>query len=120
MRVRFDTRQINRLHDDIEAAADTIIPRTQNVIMKTGYDTVTAAQVRCPVRSGHLKSTIGVDIDMDGLGFEVGATAEYAGYVEFGTTKMAPQPYLMPAFNQRVGIANRAFGALVDPLRRRR
>lgn len=120
MRVSFDTRQIERLDRDIETAADTIGARVQQVIMRTGYDTVAAAQARCPVRTGHLRSTIGVDISPDGLGFEVGATARYAGYVEFGTTRMAPQPYLMPAFNQRVGIATRQLGALVDPLRRRR
>lgn len=118
--IEIDGSEIERLHDDIAGAADTIIPRTQNVIMKTGYDTVTAAQARCPVRTGHLRSTIGVEIDVDGLGFEASARASYSGYVEFGTTHMAPQPFLIPAFNQRVGLATRAFDLLADPLRPRR
>lgn len=30
----------------------------------------------------------------------IGNTAEYAGYVEKGTRKMAAQPYLLPAVNE--------------------
>ena len=33
----------------------------------------------------------------------VGTNCEYAGYVEFGTYKMAAQPYLIPALLNNVG-----------------
>lgn len=32
-----------------------------------------------PVKTGYLRSTIYVEYDNDGLGYEVGATADYAG-----------------------------------------
>lgn len=31
---------------------------------------------------------------------QVGTNVEYAAYQEFGTSKMAPQPYLMPALRE--------------------
>lgn len=47
-----------------------------------------------PVRTGFLQSTISADTD--GYLCEAEATAEYAQYVEYGTWKMAAQPYFEP------------------------
>ncbi|MFI6296856.1 HK97-gp10 family putative phage morphogenesis protein [Nonomuraea sp. NPDC050790] len=96
----FDFSEIARL----EVAIDKAVPRTQSMVKaavkKTGFDTVAGAQTLAPVDTGNLKNSIGVDFDPDGYGFEAGATASYAGYVEHGTSKMAPKPYLGPAFDR--------------------
>jgi HK97 gp10 family phage protein len=48
-----------------------------------------------PVDTGELRDSIDYNVEADGsLNFE--ATAEYAGYVEFGTSKMSAQPFFMP------------------------
>lgn len=50
-----------------------------------------------PVRTGYLRSTI--DAETDGWMYAYAeATADYAQYVEYGTTYMDAQPYFTPAF----------------------
>lgn len=48
-----------------------------------------------PVDTGYLQSTIWAETD--GFFCEASADAEYAQYVEYGTWKMAAQPYFQPA-----------------------
>lgn len=51
------------------------------------------------VRTGRLRSSISwrVLADGEGLYAEVGSAVEYAAFVELGTERMAPRPYLVPA-----------------------
>lgn len=48
---------------------------------------------------GRLRSSLTWELatDADGLMAVVGTDVEYAPYVELGTSKMAAQPYLLPA-----------------------
>lgn len=50
-------------------------------------------------RGGRLRSSITNEIgtDPDGLVAVIGTNVEYAPYVELGTSKMAAQPFLLPA-----------------------
>ncbi len=51
------------------------------------------------VRTGRLRSSIGwvLTVDQDGLVGIVGSNVEYAGFVERGTNRAPPYPYLRPA-----------------------
>jgi len=51
------------------------------------------------VRTGRLRSSITWQVFADGEGLyaDIGSNVEYAGYVELGTERMAPRPYLRPA-----------------------
>jgi HK97 gp10 family phage protein len=49
------------------------------------------------VRTGYLQSTIYYRVS--GMVLEFGATADYASYNEFGTWRMAPQPFIRPALD---------------------
>lgn len=49
----------------------------------------------CPIDTGELISSI--DGFTDGESIEVSADADYAQYVEYGTSKMEAQPYFRPA-----------------------
>ncbi|OLT24415.1 hypothetical protein BJF79_13820 [Actinomadura sp. CNU-125] len=114
MNARFtDLSQVEALIQSLDDAADTIDARAGAVVRKVGFDTVRGAQAICPVDTGHLRSSIGVDFDPDGLGFEAGPTANYAHFVEFGTSRMSPQPYLLPVFDQQADLAVTAFGQIV-------
>jgi HK97 gp10 family phage protein len=86
-------------------------------IIKIGGDTAYAdAKARAPRRTGHLISTVYVRYDNDGLGFELGATADYAPYVEDGTAHMAPQPFIRPAFEQSVQVSEFAINVMLARL----
>ena len=58
-----------------------------------------AAKHLCPVDTGRLRSSITNEIGQadQGLVAAVGTDVEYAPYVELGTSKMAAQPFLLPA-----------------------
>jgi HK97 gp10 family phage protein len=56
----------------------------------------------CPVDTGLLASSIESFVgfsEMGRLEVMVGSSVRYAGFVEFGTSKMAAQPYLRPALD---------------------
>jgi HK97 gp10 family phage protein len=103
---------LNRLEMDLGRASLEVIARTATVVRKTGMDVVRDAQLLCPVDTGNLRSSISVDYDADRLGFEAGPTASYGGFVERGTSRMAPHAYLGPAFDRNVPAAVAALGLL--------
>lgn len=61
-----------------------------------GAETV-AEQARsvCPVDTGALRDSI--TVTQNGAAAEISANTDYAAFVEFGTSKMAAQPYLVPS-----------------------
>lgn len=67
------------------------------------------AQANCPVDTGFLQSTGFMQVN--GNDIEIGFGAEYASYVEFGTYKMAAQPFLRPALDNAEAAA---LSAIVD------
>ena len=66
----------------------------------------------CPVDTGELISSI--DGSTDGESVEVYADADYAQYVEYGTSKMEAQPYFRPALASAIEIAKRDWQEAVD------
>ena len=53
------------------------------------------ARALCPVDTGYLRSTIKAEVR--GNTAVISASAPYAAYVELGTLKQSPQPFLLPA-----------------------
>lgn len=66
----------------------------------------------CPVDTGELISSI--DGFTNGESVEVYADADYAQYVEYGTSKMEAQPYFRPAIAAAFSTAKRAWQEAVD------
>ncbi len=79
------------------AAPARILEVAFNVLDQGGSDIESMAKQLVHVRTGYLQSTIYHKVE--GLSLEVGATADYAGFQEFGTRRMAANPYLRPAFD---------------------
>jgi len=81
---KYQFRKMNQIEDELRIGAFKIEGLAK--------DTVAVA-------SGRLKSSITTD-DSDAavLIIRVGTNVKYAPYVEFGTKRMAAQPYLYPAF----------------------
>lgn len=55
------------------------------------------AKRACPVDTGRLRNSITHIVDEGGKCAVIGTNVEYAPYVELGTTRQRPQPYLKPA-----------------------
>jgi HK97 gp10 family phage protein len=96
--VRIDLSRIHQLADDLRTAGDTMPAKAARVVEAGGHRVLARMQVNTPVDTGHLKASESVDIE--GLKFEAGPTADYGEYVELGTSRMAPEPYAGPAFDQ--------------------
>lgn len=94
---------------DLAAAGPKAEALAAAVVIKSLADIEGDAKNIVPVDTGNLKNSIGRDITADtfagsggAFGGEVGPTASYGAYVEYGTSRMAPQPYMGPAFTRRV------------------
>lgn len=79
--------------------ADNIGVRMGVATQKTVQDTVNQARALAPVDTGNLRAGIqgSTEIGATHVVGEVSASAEYATYVEHGTSRMAPQPFMRPA-----------------------
>jgi HK97 gp10 family phage protein len=55
------------------------------------------AWTHVPVRTGFLQSTIYYTVTVEDLTIELGATAPYGVYVEYGTRYMGPRPFIRAA-----------------------
>lgn len=62
---------------------------------------------------GDTASSINTTIKDNGLTAEVGPTTEYAPYVEYGTRKMEPEPFVGPAFEVQKKIFEKDLDKLV-------
>lgn len=72
---------------------------TEDQLVKVGLQVQSKARSLCPVDTGRLRSSIIMTKGRDGQGFyvEIGTNVSYAAFVEFGTSRAAAQPYLLPA-----------------------
>lgn len=68
-------------------------------IRAIGNKIVARARQLAPVRTGQLRASINAEAQGE-TRFVIGASAPYATYVEYGTSKMAAQPYLRPAIEE--------------------
>lgn len=82
---------------------DKILKRVEtistNALQITGKEMKADAKLRCPVITGFLKSTIFAKL-IEPLRLHMGATADYAIYVELGTHKTPARPFIRPSFDK--------------------
>ena len=76
----------------LEALAAQIEERVGEAVAAGAEAVAENARSVCPVDTGALRDSISVS-----LGAEISANTDYAAYVEFGTSRMAAQPYLVPS-----------------------
>lgn len=72
-------------------------PRQANIAVRATLASIAAdAKIAAPVDTGFLRASITTEMQSPTEG-EVGPEANYGIYLELGTFRMAPKPYLMPA-----------------------
>lgn len=87
-----------KLKSNLSRIAQQAPQAARRVRMQTAEDIGNLAQQLAPVDSGELRDSKEVEHQEDVS--IVGFTAEHAPFQEFGTSKMAAQPFLTPAFHQ--------------------
>jgi HK97 gp10 family phage protein len=97
IRARLIKNRLPELPREIRQAATSVInAHAQNV--------ASLARALAPVRTGRLRASIAVEVSGTGA-VSVIADAPYAVYVELGTSRQSPQPFLRPAVeNDRPGL----------------
>lgn len=90
MSFRFTSR-IPQLTGDLRKRASALV-------RKTVLDVEARAKIAAPVDTGALRRSIqtAMDNDLHGVVF---VAAEYGIFLEFGTRRMSPRPFLGPAFD---------------------
>jgi HK97 gp10 family phage protein len=98
-----DVSQVLALGADLDRASGRIGRKAASVVRKSAQRVKTEAQANAPVQTGALRSSIQVTTSGDGRGSgisaTIGPTVRYAQFVEYGTSKMAPEPFLGPALS---------------------
>lgn len=104
--MKIDTSQLDAVAADLRRNGSHVGAKASAAFRKTIHDIEADAKGRAPVDTGALKNSISSDITGDGrfssMAGEVGPTVDYGIWQEIGTSKMAAQPYLAPAFDARV------------------
>lgn len=85
------------------------------IVRAAAFELQGLARVYAPVDTGNLRASISVghpsgrSLQVNDIEAQIGPTAEYGAYVEFGTSRMGGRPYMtpaaeavVPAFEQRV------------------
>lgn len=108
----FETSGIRQLQADLGELSARAVPVASRAVAKVAHDIEADAKKNAPVDTGNLRNSISTDLGV--LSAEIGPTAEYGAYVEEGTSRMAPQPYLNPAFYKNIPTFNAAMAAIVD------
>ena len=90
--------ELNSIAADLRKAGFLAQWRAGQVVAKAAYDVEGIAKGFCPVDTGFLRSSIGVDLAL--FSAVIGPTANYGPYVEFGTSRMAPAAFMGPALDQ--------------------
>ena len=108
MSVSADWSEVRALAADLSKAGPATARKAQQVVAKAAADVqrtgaATAQQLFKPppegASTGATANSIGVDIEDGGLAASIGPTTSYAPYLEFGTRRMSPRPFMGPALD---------------------
>lgn len=95
---KIDTKEMDKLI----AALDG---NREDVLMAAGTEVERGAKERAPYRTGALSNSI-ITTKEDRNTVRITPGVNYAPFVEMGTSRMAPRPYLFPALEEVVNAIN--------------
>jgi HK97 gp10 family phage protein len=97
-------KALNQIGDLKKSTADAVELCLQKIVGD--------AKAVVPVRTGRLQQSISW---WGGGGeYHVGSPVEYAGYVEYGTSRMTPRAYLTPSLIQNVPLLKQTLRSLIE------
>lgn len=102
-----DTSQVDHLAADLAAAPAKVAGESVGAVARNARETQRHAQRFAAKLTGFMSEHI--EVRAAGLTAEIVSTARYSDYQEYGTSVMAPHPFMRPA-------ADLAAGPLADDL----
>jgi HK97 gp10 family phage protein len=111
--IDIDFRKIARLQQAMKEMPAVIAEELGKAVRDLVLLVEAEAKRLCPVDTGKLRASITPVIQSWAEGY-VGTNTHYAPYVEYGTCKMAAQPFLEPAFIEGKRQASKVFGAAIS------
>lgn len=115
-RADFDDTELRLLAVDLTRAGAQAGARAEVVVRKTTLDVVGHARTIAPVDTGNLKNSIGADVSANAVTIEsvIGPTAAYAPFLERGTSRMGPRPFMGPSLDRYAPAFEAAMGQIAD------
>lgn len=110
MSLSIDLSEMNTLAVDLGKAVGSAVAQVSTVVRKTAFDIERDAKIFAPVDTGNLRNSISTTAVA--LSAEIGPTAAYGAYVEYGTSRQAPAAYMGPAFDRHAHIMETAIGII--------
>lgn len=117
--MEIDASGFRELAASFTQGAASVGPAAQMAVRKTALDVEKDAKALAPVDTGNLKGSIGHS-DLRTVGQSgslealVGPTADYGVHLEFGTSRMAPQPFMGPALDRQAPAFEQAMAILAE------
>lgn len=112
------THEIRRFERDIEVGTEYARKQVRGTVRKATLETEARGKARAAVRTGFMRNSITSDFqgsNRDIAQGEAGPEANYAWFVENGTERQAPQPFMGPAADEVEPTFYAALEA-IDPL----
>lgn len=91
--------ELRALSASLKSAGATITHRASLVVRRSAIALASHARANAAVDTGFMQSSIDTAFDSGGLAAIISPTAEYSVYVEYGTSRMPPQPFMSPALD---------------------
>lgn len=113
------TQPFDALNPQLRKQLAVVVAKSETVVRKGGMDNVTRAQQLAAVDTGAMRASVTVtfgDIGGSAWWYEAGPEVFYGIYVELGTWRMRPQPFMSPSFDTTVENVLRAIATYADPL----
>ena len=98
--MQIDTSDLRRLQREMQESLAYAPVEAQRIIDENAARVEMHQVMLVPVLSGDTQRSIDTEDGPDGLSAEIGPDTHYAPYVEHGTSRMAPQPFVEPALDR--------------------
>lgn len=107
-----DFSEINDLVIDLGNVQGSAVRQVNQALRKSAADIERDGKIFAPVDTGNLKNSISSTVT--GLSAEIGPTAAYGVYVEYGTSVHAPAAFMGPALDRNAHLFETVVGIIAE------
>ena len=95
--------ELKKFRKGVDLFGLNVSKKTKIALAAAGLEGESVARAKSPVQYGVLKASNGRREILNGFGVEIFNNAEYAQYVNDGTSRMKARPFFQKGFNAAVG-----------------